>query len=263
MTEFENKETETVAVETETEQVVKSNDVKKKSNLKLYLGAFALVVVFLAIALYQLEKEGRSSTNLFSGILTAQESGVVVATVNGDEIINRELEVSVQQFTQVAASQDVDTTNQSVQSEIRSQAIEVLINTQLLKQEASRREINISDEEVIARLEAITEEVGGEKALDERMLSLGIDNEQLQTDIKEELLIQSLLNQVFAESSFEVTPEEVSLVYEGAGGSAAGLPALEEVSEQIRAQIIASKEQELIDALLVELREDAEIQIAE
>jgi peptidyl-prolyl cis-trans isomerase SurA len=260
MSEFENKETETVSGEKEGEKTVST---KKKSNLKFYLGAFVLVVVVLLAVLYQLEKEGRSATNLFEGVLAAQEANAVVVTVNGTEIVNRELEVSIEQFTQMAASQGVDITNESIQSEIRSQAVEVLVNTELLKQEAANRGVSISDEEVATRLASITEEIGGEGALDERMTSLGIDAMQLQDDIREELLIQSLLNQVFADASIEVTGEEIAAVYEDAGGSDAGLPAIEEVSEQVEAQIIAAKEQEAIDALLVGLREGAEIQINE
>jgi FKBP-type peptidyl-prolyl cis-trans isomerase (trigger factor) len=210
-----------------------------------------------------LEKEGRSSTTIFEGFLSAQEANAVVATVNGTDIVNRELDVSIEQFSQMALSQQVDITNESIQSEIRTQAIEVLVNTELLKQEAASRGISISTEEASARLESITEEIGGEEVLGERMATLGIDRAQLQQDIREELLIQSLLDQVFVEAAIEVTDEEIAAVYEGAGGGSEGFPALEEVVGEVRAQITASKEQQAIDTLLLELRSEAEIEIVE
>jgi peptidyl-prolyl cis-trans isomerase SurA len=264
MSEIENKEKEIETVRAETEeQTTNTTNPKKKFNLKLYLGAFILVAAVLVAVLYQLEKEGRSFTNFFSEILATQEANEVVATVGGAEITNRELEVSIEQFAQMAVSQGVDITDESVQSEIRSQAIEVLINTELLKQEANDRGVSVSDEEVNARLESITEEIGGEEALNERMASLSIDSEQLQSDIREELTIQSLLEEVFAETTTAVTEEEVAAVYQEAGGSEAGLPPIEEVYGQIEAQIISSKEQELIDSLLADLRTSAEIEIVE
>lgn len=260
----EQKTTQSEAVETTPAAPVESTETKTASGSNVWLKFVAPVVivgVFLLGVLYLLEKEGRSKTNIFGDMIAAQEAGKTVAVVNGEEIVNAELDTSIKQFTQVAVAQGMDITNPAAQTQIRDQALEVLINTELLKQAAAERGHAVSEEDVTARITAIEEELGGAETLAERMATLDISEEQLRDDVKDELLIQMLLDDLFAEAAIEVTDEEVAEVYEIAGGEAAGLPALEEVQEQVREQIVASKEQEVIDTYLGEIREEAEIEI--
>lgn len=233
---------------------------KKCSRVKWVVASVLLVIIIITGVLYLLEKEGRSSTSFFSTIIEKQEAKKVVAIVNSEEVTNAELKTSIEQFTQMAGSQGVDTTSPEVQTEIREQALQVLINTTLLKQEAAAQNISVTDEEVEARLATLREQIGGEEVLAERMQSLGIDNDRLQKDVKDELTIQKLLDGVFEKANITVSEEEITSVYEGAGGEAAGNPALEEVRPQVEAQIIASKEQAAIDEYLSTLKEKAVIE---
>lgn len=244
-------------------EVKASTETSSKLSIKSYVIAIALVTVIILGALYQLEKEGRSNTSFFTEMLAKQEASKVVAVVNGTDIINSELDTSIEQFSQVAVAQGVDLTDADTQTEIRNQSLEVLVNTELLKQEARERGLSISDEEVDIRLNEIKIELGGEEVLNERMESLGIETDKLRSDVKDELLIQSLLDQIFAEKDTTVSEEEISTVYEEAGGSDAGLPSLEEVSAQVEAQIRNSKEQEIIDGYLTQLKTEADIKIIE
>jgi hypothetical protein len=233
---------------------------EKCPRFKWVLAAIAIVALLILSVLYRLEREGRSSTQLFAGVIAWQENSRVVANVNGEQIKNGDLKVSIEQFSQMAAAQGVDIASTEAQAEMRSQALEVLINTTLLKQEAAARAVAISDEEVEERINAIREEIGGAEVLAERMESLGINDEKLRVDVRDELTIQKLLDQVFAEANIQITEEEIASVYEGAGGKEAGLPALEEVRAQVEAQVRASKEQAAIDDFLTTLKEKAEIE---
>lgn len=253
-------ESETSTVSSETTTPVAST---KKAPLKLYAISITVVALVILAVLFMLEKEGRSNTNLFSAFIANQENNKVVAVVNGDEIVNKELETSINQFSQMATAQGVDITTEETKAEIRKQSLDVLINTQLLKQSAAERGISVSDEAVENRIEEIKIELGGEEVLSGRMTELGIDIIKLRSDIKDEILIQTLLDEIFAEENIEVSEEEISAVYEGAGGTEAGLPEIEEVRGQIIAQITSTKEQEIIDGYLIELKEDAEIEIVE
>ena len=226
-----------------------------------YVAAVVVVGIILAGVLYLMEKQGRSSTSVFESFISSQEAGKAVATVNGNDISNAELNTSIQQFSQAAAAQGVDLADPEAQGEIRSQSLEVLINTQLLKQAALDEGVEVSSEVTEARLAEIETQIGGPEVLAERMATLGIDEDKLQQDIHDELLIQGLLDQLFAEADIEVTEEEIIAVYESAGGEAAGLPSLEEVRPQVEEQIRSTKEQEIIDAYLNELKESAEIEI--
>lgn len=261
MSENETQKSTPEETPVKTESVPQQEASTKKSPIKFYILSIAVVAVVIVGVIYLLEKEGRSATNFFGSYIAAQEDKKVVATINGEDIVNKDLETSIEQFSQMASSQGVDTTGADVQAEIRAQALDVLVNTGLLKQAAKERGLSISDEEVTNRLEEIKAELGGEEVLNERMESLGIGAEKLESDIKDELLIQSLLDEVFAEANIEVTEEEIATIYEQAGGGEAGLPALEEVSAQIEAQVRSTKEQEVIDGYLAELREGAEIVI--
>jgi hypothetical protein len=233
----------------------------KKNPIKVYAIAVGTVVIIMLGVLYLLEKEGRSSTTVFSSVISGQEAGIVVAVVNGEKIISSELDTSIQQFSQAAAAQGVDITSPDSQIDIRNQALDVLVNTKLLKQAAVEQGITVTDEETNERLETIIADIGGEEILTERMEALGIDSEQLYRDVKDELVIKALLDAIFLEAEIVVTDEEVEAVYENAGGVDGGLPALEEVREQVEAQIITSKEQVAIDEYLTELKNVADIEV--
>lgn len=226
-----------------------------------YVAAIVIVLMILAGVLYEMEKQGRTSIGIFDSMILSQEANKVVATVNGTDITNSELNTSIQQFSQAAAAQGVDLTDPNALGEIRTQSLDVLINTQLLKQAAVEQGIEVTDEVVEARLVEIETQIGGPEVLAERMATLQIDADKLQRDIYDELLIQGLLEQLFAEAVIEVTDEEVAAVYESAGGLEAGLPALEEVRPQVEEQIRSTKEQEIIDGYLTELKTSAEIEI--
>lgn len=233
----------------------------QRSNAKGYVAAAVIVVLIILGALYLLEKEGRSSTSIFSSVLEGQEAGAVVAVVNGEEIVSADLDTSIEQFEQAASAQGVDITSSTTQSEIERQALDVIINTTLLKQAAAEQGMEVTDEAVTERITTIESEVGGADALATRMSELGLTKPELRTDIRDELLIQKLLDGVFAEADIVVTEEEIAEVYANAGGEEAGLPALEEVREQVEQQVVASKEQAAVDEYLNELKKTAEINI--
>lgn len=249
-----------VATELATVEAASSD---KSPRIKWVVAAIVVVGLVVLGILYQLEKEGRSSTTLFTTLIAKQEASRVVATVNGEAITGAELKTSVEQFSQMAVAQQVDITSPEAAADIKKQALEVLVNTKILKQEAITRGVVITDEEVTTRLDAIKEEIGGEEVLLERMTTLGINTERLQNDIKDELTIKKLLDEVFAESDMKVSDEEIATVYEGAGGEEAGFGTLAEVREQIIAQLTASKEQAAIDELLTKLKEGAKVEIKE
>ena len=259
MSEIEETNIENTASEEISEAPKKGG--AKKSMIKVYIGSLIFVLIIILGVLFLLEKEGRSSTNLFGSIIASQEANTVVAIVNGDEIINSELDTSIDQFEQIALAQGMDVTSADIASEIKEQALDILVNTLLLKQAAVERGISISEEEVAERRSGISEELGGEEELQKRMVELEIEEEKLMSDVRDELLIQALLDELFASEDFEVSEEEVVAMYDAAGGEEAGLPSLEETRELIVNQIVSNREQEVINEYLESLRGEAEIEI--
>lgn len=246
-----------------TQEVSETIEPSKKNNNRLYyIVAAVLAVIVLLIALvYIMEKNGRIQTSLFDGVERIQAERTTVATVNDSEISEYDLQISMEQIGAAAAAQGVDTTDPEVQSSIKGQAIEMLVNTELLKQEAAVRGLVVTAEDVDARYQQLLEEVGGEEVLMERMKQFGVTHKILKRDIKNELIIQQLLDQVFAETEITVSEEEVLEMYNNAGGEAAGLPALEEVRGQIEQQINTTKEQEIVNSFVDGLREKSEVNV--
>lgn len=231
--------------------------VEKKRNMLPWYGLAGLVLILIFAGLfYQMNKEGR-----FASDGSDIRPGATIATVNGVKIKGSDLNVSIQQITSAAQLQGVDVTDPSVQADIQAQAVEMLVNTELLKQEAAEKGIEITEADVDARIETLIAELGGEDVLADRMEQLGIDEDSLREDIHSELIIQALLDDVFAEEAIEVTDEEVARVYDVQGGEESGLPEFEEIQEQLEAQIRLSKEQVVVDEFIQDLRADAEIEV--
>ena len=248
--------TEKVAEEVD-EMVANTSDSKRK----LFTVAAVVIVVAIFIAIfYAMEKDGRSNTGVFDGIESYLMKNKTVATVNGVEITGQDLGVSTAQINAGAAAQGANIEDPQVKSQIETQALEVLINTELLKQEAADRNIEIPQEEVQARYDELVASVGGEEVLEERMEGFGIDQEMLMRDINTELVIQALLDELFLNEDISVSEEEIVEMYESYGGEAAGLPPIEEVRAQFEQQIAAAKEQEIVSNYIETLRADAEIE---
>ena len=223
--------------------------------------AAVLVLVGLVGFTYMLEKEGRINTGAFDAVNTFIASQKTVAKVNGHKITQKDLDVSTSQLQMGAAAQGVDTTDPKMIDQIRTQAIDMLVNTELLKQEAANRGVNITSEDVDKRLESLKGEIGGEDVLKERMTQFGVDEKTLRRDIQNELTIQGLLDQVFAEKGITVSEEEITAFYKEAGGEKAGLPKLEEVKDQIETQIKSTKQQDVVSSYLEELKKKATIEM--
>jgi len=260
MSENETRVNDDLKTETKVNSV-STEETAGGSKFKGYTAAVVIVALIILGVLYFMEKEGRSSTKIFESVISGQESGEVVAEVNGEKIVNSDLTASVQQLTQAAEAQGVDVTKPEAQSEIRSQALDVLINTELLKQAAVEAGFEVSDEELESRIKTIETDIGGPEVLSQRLTELGISTDKLESDVKDEILIQKLLDSVFLGSGLAVTEEEINQMYDAASSSGTELPPLEEVRDQVEAQIKSSKEQEAIDKYLGELKAEAEISI--
>jgi hypothetical protein len=233
----------------------------KSFNLKAYVGMVLVIVVICAGLLFVLEKEGRTSTGLFSGIISSMESNESVATVNGVEIKKVDFDSSLNQLTNMSADQGADVTNPSLMEQLKTQALETLVTAEVLRQKAVAEGIDVNQEQIDTRYEEIKEGIGGEEALMERMTEFGVTEESLRRDIENEFLIQGLFDAKVDTSSIEVSEAEVVALYAQAGGAEGGLPPLEEVREQIDAQIKFDKEQALVGEYIESVKAEAKIEV--
>ncbi len=256
----------TFAATSETSVVVDDEIVTKAAshspfNIKAYVLAVVGILVICAGLLFLLEKEGRVSTGLFTAVIDKMEASAPAARVNGTVITGAEFSSSLEQLTDLSAQEGANMADAAVLTQLRTQAIETLVNAELLRQAALAEGLTATPEDIEARFTEISDGLGGTENLAARMAEFGVTEESLRKDIQNEFLIQALFDIKIDSDSIEVSEAQIAQVYEQAGGSAAGLPPLEEVREQIVAQIKFDQEQVLINDYLQSLRNEAEVEI--
>jgi parvulin-like peptidyl-prolyl isomerase len=145
---------------------------------------------------------------------------------------------------------------------MKKQSLEVLVNTELLRQAAVAAGVTVSQEQIDTRYADLIKAQGGEEQLIARMTELGITPESLQSDIENEILIQTHLTTALDTSKISVTEEEVEALYKSVTSNPeVEVPPLAEVRAQVEQEIRFGKEQELVSEYIATLKEKAEIEV--
>lgn len=239
-------------------------DAAKKQMITQYAIATLVILIIGAGLVYALEQQGRLSTGIFEKIGALVNPEPAAAIVNGTKISKADYDKNLTQLQTGATAQGVDVTNESIQSEIKQQAIDVLINTELLRQAAYSEGALVTDEQIEARYQEIVTSIGGAEQLAAKMVELNITEPALRKDIEGEILIQGHLSKAVDTSKIAVTEQELTDAYAQISGTAATgvtVPPLEEIKTQLEAQLKTNKEQELVNAYITKLREAATIEI--
>lgn len=223
------------------------------------LTAILVVVAILLIAggayWYLTSRQGEEAAE------TTTESEVA-AVVNGHEIDKATLDRSIEQVTGTYAAQGIDTSNEEASAAIREQALTALINRQLMIGAATDAGLTASDEEVEAEFQVAVENIGGTENLATALSDIGMTEADLRADIANDVIINKYLDENLGLKALSVTDEEVKTAYDAAAASnAEEVPALEDVEELLRNQLLMEKQQELISTELERLRAEATIEI--
>lgn len=192
-----------------------------------------------------------------------------VAEVNGEPISRADF-VEIFEQERAASQQQAQAGGAPVDEVALQEGIlESLVGSALLTQEGERLGLEASDEQIDAELDSIAEEngLGSRDELVSLLAEQGVDEEQ----VREEAARLVLIDGVVAERG-EVEPptdEELQAYYDeltgGADAAAAtageqgGMPAFEDVKEQLAAQVTQERENEAIGAILEDLEAEAEI----
>lgn len=256
------------AIETESAEAIAGTAVKAGAGdmVRNYVIAGVIVALILGGLWFMLEREGRVDTSLFSPKTTPTQIATVAgvaATVNGVEISNQAVADSVETLALQAQAQGVDVTNPLFQEQLRTQALETLVNTEVLRQAVAAEGIEVNAEEVQVRIAEITEQLGGEDELNSRLSEAGLTVDDLRSDLTDEIGIQLLLAMQVEPEIAEVTEEDMRALYDEFGGEEAGLPPFEEVQMQLEAELVANQQQTLILAYISTLKDSADIEISE
>lgn len=194
-------------------------------------------------------------------IFNEGNSGEAVATVNGEEISSSEFE-SLK--SQVIQEQELDAENLDEQTEeqIETQVIDSLVSQVLLQQIIDQSDISVEDSEVDTQIQTIvSSQFGGDQeAFQTALTETGMNEADLQSQIKQELKRQAYFEQELDFSSISATQEEIQATYDQVSANQ-DVPSLEEVSDQVENMVLQQKQQQLIEAHVEELRAEAEVEI--
>lgn len=117
-----------------------------------------------------------------------------VATVNGTAIMQEELDANFSQFLQMYESFGVNTSDETLQLNLRNSILESLIVQELVVQEAENRGLEVSDEEVDAYVQDMKDTYydGDDVAYTTALEEAGYTTESYAAAIQDQLLIEAL-----------------------------------------------------------------------
>lgn len=194
----------------------------------------------------------------------------VVAEVNGETITKDDFvplyETQYQQMMMQAqqGGQPVD------EEGLKKQTAENLVSTKLLSQEADKRGIEASDDDVSTALDETAQ--ASQMSRDDFLAAMadqGMDEKKVHEELRTQLKIEDLIADEFGE--FEVTDEEIGAAYQRAkdqqeqmasqSGQEAQVPSLEEMRPQLEEQVKGEKSTEATQKFAGELRDKGDVTI--
>jgi peptidyl-prolyl cis-trans isomerase SurA len=190
----------------------------------------------------------------------------VVAEVNGEEVTKDEFVPLYQAAFQQAAAQAQTSGQAPDEEQIKQQTADDLVSTELLAQEAESRGIEVSDEQVDAELEDIAKQ--SQLASAEELLAAieknGMTEDQARDQVEMQVLVEQLVED--EDGGTEPTDKELRALYDQAKEQAAGqqgqkIPPFAQVRDQIAEQARTEQVGKVAQALVEDLRKDADITI--
>lgn len=184
----------------------------------------------------------------------------VVATVNGEDIPGSELKKSVKQTENIAEQQGANLSDASVQNMIQDQSLSLLINSTLLVQAAKKDNLAATKDDVDKQYKDVEDQFGGADALNAQMQKDGLTEADLRKNIEEQLIIKAYLEKQPSYANATVTESDIQTAYDSYKAQyGTSTPALDQISSQIKDQLIQQKQQDAINGILDALRASSTI----
>ena len=180
-------------------------------------------------------KEGSAEVPIGQTETNLNKEDSMIAKVNGTPITSGQVEQELRNIVAQYQNNIPPDQLQQLQPKLRTQALENLINTQLLFREADRKGITPSSEAINTELDGIISRFPSPEAFQQQMTKVGISREQMVKDIEQQLKVTTLVKEALVAVETTVTDEEVSQFYQGNPDSFKS-------PEQVRAQHILFKD---------------------
>ncbi|MFD2044299.1 SurA N-terminal domain-containing protein [Ornithinibacillus salinisoli] len=177
----------------------------------------------------------------------------VVATINGTEVTGDQYNPVYLQTKLNAANYGMDVSDQEA---LKEQTINELIAQELIKQEAEDKGVEVTDEEVQNELDVYKEENGDE-------FSAYLEQVQITEDeFKDQIGFTLMLNKYMEQELQvdEISDEEIKDTYDQLKEENEDIMSFEEAKTVLKQNLTKQKQNELLQAKIDELKEQAEIE---
>jgi hypothetical protein len=231
------------------------NTENKQLNTKMIVGVLVALAVVGGLS-YKVFVPKAENTELAKTTVTDTN----VAVVNGVEISKATFDSQLASVVATTKSQGGDVTSPDKLLALKNQVLDGLISTELVAQGVKASGIKVTPEQVEAQYKAVLTQVGGADKLKEQMTASNITDEQLRTNIANQLAVQAYLLQNIDSKSVTVTDAEINDFYTNFKKTQTNAPALKDLKEQIKQQITLNKQQALVNTFIAGLKQKAKIE---
>lgn len=231
------------------------------SNKKSIVLIGILVLAVLAFGGYYIFGKNKTNSTIVDNNITTK-----VAMVNGAIISRVNYEAQLANSIASYKAQGVDVTDVTKLSQIKTQVLDNLISDELINQGVAAAPIKITEEEVEKEFQVVLSQAGGAEAFKDALAKNNLTEAQLRENISKQLAVQAYLLQNIDTKSITVSDAEISQFYadyskaQKANDPKATVPALKDLSDQIKQQIISNKQQVLVTNFIASLRAKATIE---
>lgn len=210
-------------------------------------------------------KEEKAAAEEMQAKLSEQQvdKSEIVAIVNDEELVGVDYNAALMSIQGQMQQSGQDPTSKEGAEQVKTQALDMIVNQTLILQKAKEAELTASEKEVDEKYATYEEQFGGEKGLKEALKAQSMDVETLKKDISDSILFEKYKDKVVPAK--EVTDKEIQDYYDQAVSqvkeSGQELPPLEEASEEIKGILEEQQQQELLTAHIEELKPNAKIEL--
>ncbi len=190
---------------------------------------------------------------------TATTTAEAVATVNGVAIPQSDFDNQFAAAITSYKSQGIDTTSATTTAQIKSQVLDNLIANELVTQATLKAGVKAADADVQKQYDALIAQAGGADKFQTQLTGANMTEAQLRANIAKQLAIQTFLLQNINVASTTVTDAEIKKFYDDNSKGQTNVPKLKDVSEQIKQQLLITKQQALVNNFVAQLRATAVI----
>jgi threonine dehydratase len=189
-----------------------------------------------------------------------------VAKVNGEIITKAAYDTQLADSIDSYKTQGVDVTDATKLSQIKTQVLDNLIADKLISQGVAASGIKTTAEEVEKQYQVILTQVGGADALKAELVKNNLTEAQLRENISKQLAAQTYLLQNIDTKSITVSDAEIAQFYadyskaQKAKDAKTVVPALKDLSDQIKQKLISDKQQTLVVNFVASLRAKAKVE---